>query len=310
MRVFNGIGSFERPEGGVAVTIGTFDGVHLGHRALIEETRRAAAGLGARTAAITWDRHPLETLRPEKVPPLLTTTARKLELLEECGLDITALVAFSRELSQWPPERFVRDILVPLGVVHVVVGERWRFGHGAVGDTDLLTELGAAHGFTVTTLNLVKDGGEPVSSSRIRRAVAEGDMGSAAEMLSRPFDLSGPVVGGDSRGKELGYPTANVALPRGMAHPPRGVYAGRASAPGVAAAAAINVGVNPTFGGDETTTPIRIEAYLLDFSGDLYGIDLRVGFVQRLRNELTFDSVEELIAQMKEDVEAARRLTC
>lgn len=310
MRVFDGIGSFERPEGGVAVTIGTFDGVHLGHRALIEETRRAAAGIGARTAAITWDRHPLETLRREKVPPLLTTTARKLELLEACALDITALVAFSKALSQWPPERFVRDILVPLGVVHVVVGERWRFGHGAVGDTDLLTKLGAAHGFTVTTLNLVKDAGEPVSSSRIRRAVAEGDMGSAAEMLGRPFDLSGPVVGGDSRGKELGYPTANVAVPRGMAHPPRGVYAGRASAPGVDAAAAINVGVNPTFGGDETTTPIRIEAYLLDFSGDLYGIDLRVGFVQRLRNELTFDSVEELIAQMKEDVEAARRLTC
>jgi riboflavin kinase/FMN adenylyltransferase len=310
MKVLNGIGTFERDERGLAVTIGTFDGVHRGHRSLIDATRRAAAGSGARSAAITWDRHPMETLRPDRVPPLLTTTRRKLELLEECGLDVTALVAFTKELSHWPPERFVTDILVPLGVNQVVVGRDWRFGHKAAGDTKLLSGLGHAHGFTVVASDLIREDGDAVSSSRIRRAVAEGEMKAAAQMLVRPFDLSGVVIRGDARGRELGYPTANVALPRGMAHPPRGVYAGRASTGTVDAPAAINVGVNPTFGGDEATTPVRVEAYLLDFSGDLYDAELRVSFTRRLRDEVAFSSVDELLAQMAADVEAARTTTC
>ncbi len=308
MRVFNGLGSLRRPEGGVAVTIGTFDGVHVGHRALIARARSVASARGAVSAALTWDRHPVETLRPGSAPPLLTTTARKLELLEGCGIDLAVVLAFTRELSRWPPERFVEDILVPLGTVHVVVGRDWRFGHKAAGDVRLLGELGRRHGFEVEGLDLVVEGGRRVSSSLIRELVAAGDVQRAAQLLARPFDLDGEVMRGDGRGRALGYPTANIDLPRAMAHPRVGVYAGFAAAPGLWRPAAIDVGVNPTFGGDTATTPVRVEAYLLDFDGDLYGRRLRIGFLHRLRDELRFASVDDLLERMAADVAETRRL--
>ena len=298
------------PPSGSSVTIGTFDGVHLGHRSLIARATAHAAELGATAAVITWDRHPSVVLRPERVPPLLTTPERKIELLEESGVDLVAVLSFTKEFSQWPPERFVADVLVTgLGARYVSVGKSWRFGHKAKGNVALLTELGRAHGFEVEEVELAENAGGVVSSSRLRRAVMDGNLSNAAEMLGRPFDVDGTVVHGDDRGAALGFPTANMALEPGLAYPPRGVYACYASVlPDTDARlrAAVNVGVNPTFGGDPATTPLRIEAYLLDFSGDLYGKTVRVQFVRRLRDEIAFPSPDDLVTQMKKDVEDAR----
>jgi riboflavin kinase/FMN adenylyltransferase len=312
MKTYVGVESLKRAESGSAVTVGTFDGVHLGHRALIARTIEAAATAELMSTAITWDRHPFVTLRPDHVPALLTSQVRKMELIEATGIEACAVLVFDRELSTWPPERFVEDILVSgLGARVVVVGEGWRFGHRAAGDVALLQKMGEELGFEVLRLDLAAVGDEAVSSTRVRAAVGSGDMELAAALLGRRFDIDGTVVKGESRGGALlGYPTANLAVDDSLAHPARGVYAGRAGVGDEWRPAAINVGVNPTFGGDERTSPLRIEAYLLDFDGDLYGQELRVEFWARLRDEVRFDSVDELIAQMGADVEATRALTC
>ncbi len=290
-----------------AVTIGTFDGVHLGHRALIARTVDFASG--RRSVAVTWDRHPNETLRPEHVPPLLTTPERKIELLGELGLDEVVVLPFDESFSRWPPERFARDVLAgALRAQAVCVGSGWRFGHRAQGDAVLLAKLGAELGFQVEEVPLAEVAGAAVSSSRTRQAVADGDMELARALLGRPFDLDGVVIEGDKRGVELGFPTANFALDESLAHPPRGVYAGRARANDIWHPAAINLGVNPTFGGDPRTSPLRVETYLVGFDGDLYGQALRVEFWKRLREEVKFDGREALIAQMARDVEATTSL--
>jgi riboflavin kinase/FMN adenylyltransferase len=259
--------------------------------------------------AVTWDRHPSETLRPRHAPLLLTSLERKLELLADAGLDATLVLAFDEELSSWPPDRFVETVLVQaLHVRSVVVGSDWRFGHRAAGDVPLLIELGARFGFEAEGIRLLEVSGGPVSSSRVRQAVANGDMDLAATLLGRPFDYDGAVGRGDARGKSLGVPTANVPLASKMAHPPPGVYAGRVRAEGRWYQAAINVGVNPTFGGDPHRDAPRIEAYLLDFNGDLYGRTVRVEFWRRLRDEERFSSAATLTEQIERDVAATRRL--
>jgi riboflavin kinase/FMN adenylyltransferase len=285
------------------------DGVHLGHRALAALAIEKARSAGISALAITWDRHPSETLRPEHAPLLLSSLERKLELLEETGLDGTLVLPFDDELSSWSPQRFVSSVLVD--AVHaksVVVGSDWRFGHRAAGDVPLLIELGRQAGFEAEGVKLVEVAGGPVSSSRVRQAVANGDVVLARTLLGRAFDFDGTVVRGDARGKSLGIPTANLPLGPRMAHPLRGVYAGRTRAAGDWYAAAINVGVNPTFGGDPLTSPARIEAYLLDFDGDLYGKEVRVEFWRRLRDEIKFSSPEALVEQIERDVDATRRL--
>jgi riboflavin kinase / FMN adenylyltransferase len=310
VRTLVGVESLTPPPSGTSVTIGTFDGVHLGHRSLIARAAAHAHELGAESAVVTWDRHPSVVLRPDRVPPLLTSPERKVELLEETGMDTVAVLPFTKEFSQWPPERFVDDVLVNgLGARFVSVGKSWRFGHKAKGNVALLTELGRAHGFEVEEVELAENAGGVVSSSRLRRAVMDGNLANATEMLGRPFDVDGTVVHGDDRGAGLGFPTANMELEPGLAYPPRGVYACRASIlpeQDVLLKAAVNVGVNPTFGGQPGATPMRIEAYLLDFEGDLYGKRLRVQFVKRLRDEIAFPSPHDLIAQIKEDVAATR----
>ena len=310
MRPLVGLEALEAFEGGAAVAIGTFDGVHLGHRALIARTIEAARELGLTSAVITWDRHPLATLRPDAVPPLLTTAERKAELIEECGVDLLVVLPFDEEFSHWPPEKFVERVLVEgLGVRSVFVGTGWKFGHKAAGDVALLKEMGAVHGFDVPEVALTEAASGPVSSTRVRQAVAGGEVEVARMLLSRPFDVDGEVLRGDRRGTDLGFPTANTALDDALAHPARGVYAGRArTETGVWYAAAIDLGVNPQFGGDPATSEWRIESYLLDFSGDLYGQNLRVEFHARLRDEATFSSIDALVAQIHEDVEATRAL--
>jgi riboflavin kinase/FMN adenylyltransferase len=312
MRTLAGAAELAPPSGGTAVTVGTFDGVHAGHRALIASTVRRAGDLGATAAALTWDRHPNTVLRPERTPPLLTSQERKLELMEEAGVELAVVLPFTRELSTWPPERFATEVLAEgLGARAVVVGRGWRFGHRATGDVDLLERLGLDLGFEVDALELAHVAGGPASSSRARDAVAAGEMELARALLGRPFDVDGVVVRGDARGVSLGFPTANMLPREGLCRPPRGVYAGRARPEGGAwHRAAVNVGVNPTFGGDPRSSPVQIEAYLLDFEGDLYGRALRVEFWRRLRDERKFDSADELIEQMGRDVAATRTLTC
>jgi riboflavin kinase / FMN adenylyltransferase len=307
-----GLAGLTSPPGGAAVTVGTFDGVHAGHRALIARTVERARELGAVAAAVTWDRHPNTVLRPEHAPCLLTSLERKLELLDDCGIEVAAVLPFTRELSLWPPERFAADVLAGgLGAKAVVVGRGWRFGHRATGDVALLERLGRTLGFDVDAPELTSVGGETASSSRARAAVAAGDMEAARAVLGRPFDFDGIVSRGAARGVGLGFPTANVPPAEGLCRPLRGVYAGRARPDeGRWHRAAVNVGVNPTFGGDPATSPVQIEAYLIDFDGDLYGKPLRVEFWTRLRDERKFNSVDDLVAQMGRDVAAARTLTC
>ena len=324
MKTFYGIDILEPPPDGSVITIGTFDGVHLGHRALIARAINEAVDRGASSAVVSWDRHPAATLRPDKMPPLLCSPERKVELLSERGQDVLAVLPFDKELSQWSAERFVEDVLVKgLGARAVVVGENWRFGKGRTGNVELLTQMGTNLGFDVVGMKLEESGGEPVSSSRIRALIGAGDLDGAAALLGRRFDLDGVVVHGDERGKTLGFPTANVELSPGLAHPPRGVYAGRARVGGDATMlppeegdpvprgwyrAAINIGVNPTFGGDPDVHPARVEAYLLDLDAEIYGAELRVELWSRLRDEEKYEDVAALIEQMRRDVEATRKI--
>ena len=309
MKTFVGVDALEPPPQGSAVTIGTFDGVHLGHRALIARTIADAGARDFASVILTWDRHPAATLRPDKLPPLLTTPERKIELLSERGADVLAVLPFDEQLSKWEPEKFVGEVLVKgLGAKAIVVGKDWRFGRKAAGDVPLLTELGRDLGFDVDGVDLEEVAGEPVSSSRVRAAVTSGDVELAGRLLARPFDLDGVVVHGDDRGKDLGFPTANVDLDPKLAHPARGVYAGRARVGDTWYVAATNVGVNPTFGGDPDRNPLRVESYLVDFDADIYDEPIRVEFWTRLRDELKFATVAELIAQMERDVSETRRV--
>ncbi|MDQ3982103.1 MAG: bifunctional riboflavin kinase/FAD synthetase [Actinomycetota bacterium] len=317
-RVVVGIEALEAPPHGSAVTIGTFDGVHLGHRALVARTVAEARERGLTPVILTWDRHPAMTLRPDAAPPMLSSPERKIELLREAGADLVAVLPFDVPLSQRTPESFVEDVLVKgLGARLVLVGRGWRFGKGRAGSVELLEELGRGFGFEARGVSLEEVGGEAASSSRVRAAVTSGDLVLAERLLGRPFDLDGVVEHGDSRGAGLGYPTANVAIDPTIASPPVGVYAGRAKVRAAASAgapkkggrswfpAATNIGVNPTFGGQG---PPRIETYLLGFEGDLYGRPLRVEFWQRLRDERRFGSADELVAQMGRDVAATEKI--
>jgi riboflavin kinase / FMN adenylyltransferase len=293
-----------------AVTIGTFDGVHLGHQALLRTTLETASRRGLGAVALTWDRHPAMTLRPEVAPPLLTSTERRLELLAQGGIEV-AVLPFDDVLSHLSPEDFAAEILARrLHARAVIVGRGWRFGHRARGDVATLRELGTRLDFDVLPQSLTEARGGPVSSTRIRAAVAAGDMDETGGLLGRRWDFDGTVIHGDKRGAGLGYPTANLLLDPALARPARGIYAGRAQRNGSSHPAAVSVGVNPQFGGEPGRSPVRIEAYLLDFEGDLYGEVLRVELHAKLRDERAFDSVEQLVRQMDLDVEATRALTC
>lgn len=291
---------------GSSVVIGTFDGVHRGHVSLVRAGVAQARSFGGLSCCVTWDRHPTETLAPTRVPSLITSLSRKKELLGALGLDLLLVLAFDGAFVTWAPERFITEVLAEgLDARAVTVGRGFRFGHRAAGDTALMARVGERLGFEMTPAELLEVGGRPVSSTRVRAAIAGGDMGEARKLLGRPWDLDGVVREGARRGTSLGYPTANVELDPSLAKPPTGVYAGRARAGNVWFTAAINVGVNPTF---VPAARARLEAYLLGFSGDLYGRSIRVEMWERLRDELRFGSAEELGAQIGRDVLATRRV--
>ncbi len=291
------------------VTIGAYDGVHLGHQAVIREVNELAAACGCKSVVVTFDQHPAVVVRPESAPMLLTDTALKLELLATTGIDGTYVVHFDEKQAAEEPADFVRRVLVDaLGVRTVVVGEDFHFGRHRSGNVALLRELGAECDFDVQPMPLVAriDGiDEPISSTAIRRALAGGDVEIAAQMLGRPFEARGVVVPGDQRGRLLGFPTANVVVPSEICRPADGVYAGWYERPdGSVHACAMNLGRRPTF--YEHAGASMLEAHLLDFDGELYGEQARVRFTNFLRSERKFDGVDALVAQVKLDIEHAR----
>jgi len=305
-----GPGQFHRRPQGSAVTIGAYDGVHIGHRQLLARVRSHARRLGLDSVVVTFDRHPATVVRPESAPLLLTDLEQKLELLAECGVDATVVVPFDSTRAAERAEDFVSSVLVEdLGARIVVVGEDFHFGHGRQGNVSLLRRLGERYGFEVDGAELTDEAGAVVSSTRIRKLLLAGDVSGAAELLGRPHQVRGRVVRGDGRGGSvLGFPTANVELPVQIAVPGTGIYAGWYTHPdGTADAAAISVGRRPTFYPPEHGgAPELVEAYLLDFEGDLYDQVARVSFVERLRDERRFDRMEDLVAQMTQDAELAR----
>ncbi len=295
--------------GSHAVTIGAYDGVHRGHQAVIGQTQALAAELGVKTAVVTFDPHPAQVIRPESAPRLLTSIDLRLELLEAAGVDTTFVVAFDHERAAETPEEFVRSVLVDaLAAKAVVVGHDFHFGKGRAGNVEVLTGLGRQYGFAVEGLELVPraDGvQESVSSTAIRRALAGGEVETAAEMLGRPHELRGPVTGGDQRGRTIGFPTANVAIGRDMAMPADAVYAAWYLRPdGSRHPAAVNVGKRPTF--YQEAEHSLLEAHLIDFTGDLYDEAARVQFVALLRSEQRFDGIDALKAQLAVDIAQAK----
>jgi riboflavin kinase/FMN adenylyltransferase len=286
------------------VTIGVFDGVHRGHQEIIGQSVKQGQELGLQSVVVTFDPHPAEVVRPGSHPAVLTEPARQAELIEALGADALCVVPFTPDFSRRSPEAFVHGVLVEhLHTAGVVVGENFRFGHRAAGDVALLRELGRRFGFTVTIPPLVTTDSTVFSSTYIRACVAAGDVAAAATALGRPHRLEGVVVRGDRRGQEIGYPTANLLHSRYAAVPADGIYAGWCHRRGEAHMAAVSIGTNPTFAGRER----RVEAYLLDFQGDLYGERVALDFVSRLREQRTYQAVEPLVAQIGEDVGQARQ---
>lgn len=293
--------------GPCVAAIGTFDGVHIGHQALLIGAVRSARQAGLDAVAVTFDRHPLELLAPEAAPPYLTTARQKEHILGSLGLDVLTVLPFNEELRDLSPEGFVEGILVKgLKAQRVHVGEGFRFGRHAAGDTETLRVLGERLGFQVHVEPLVTVDGAPVSSSRIRAAVLRGDVRDAARLLGRNFSLVGTVEEGEGIGRKLGFATANLRMESRMLVPADGVYATLVTAPGLIRAGACSIGTRPTFGGQRRL----VEVHVLDFDGDLYGCELEVAFVERLRDQVTYRTADELVAQMQRDVEQTRSLLC
>jgi riboflavin kinase/FMN adenylyltransferase len=295
--------------GRTVVSIGNFDGVHLGHAHVLREARTSAERLGIDTVvAVTFDPHPMAVLRPEHAPPTLTSIHTRARLLEHAGVDAILVVAFDREIASWSPQEFIDRILVDtLHAGAVVVGSNFRFGNKAAGEVATLVEAGASRDFE--TVGVALDGGPQVwSSTYVRQCLATGDVAGAAEALGRPFTVRGTVVEGDKRGREMGYPTANVPIPPVDAAPADGVYAGRLTRldTGETFPAAISVGTNPTFDGERDR---RVESYVLDRDDlELYGVEVEVAFVDRLRGMVKFEGMDALIETMHDDVRRARDL--
>ena len=287
------------------LALGNFDGLHRGHLKIIERVRRGAAEHGGTPMAMTFDPHPSRVVRPDKAPPLLMTKQQRLEALERAGITAVAVVRFTPELSQWDPETFVRTVLVEwLRVSEVWVGANFLFGHDRSGNFSALRTLGQRYGFRADKIDPVRYKEFVVSSTRVRRLVSEGRMDEAGALLGHQFYIDGRVVPGAHRGRELGFPTANLETSNELL-PPNGVYATMTTIDGIVHPSITNVGIRPTFG---DTTKTIIEAYVLGFDGDLYGRHVRLGFVQRLRDERKFDDVDALRAQIEADRRRAERL--
>ena len=290
------------PSGPLHLAIGVFDGVHVGHQALVRAVAERARGEGATPVAATFDPLPIEVLAPGAPPSALSDIDDRAGLLERCGASSVIVFGFTKEFADMAPEEFV-DRITRAGVVRsICVGEDFQFGRDRSGDLAMLRALGRRHGFKVDVAEPVTVDGQIVSSTRIRNALLAGDVVGAARLLGRAYAVAGIVEHGDKRGRSLGFPTVNLRLPQNRLLPSDGIYAVWAEVAGKRAMAAASLGIRPTFGGGER----RLEAYLLDFSGDLYGDRIRIEFVRRLRDEQRFASAADLSAQIAKDVDQTR----
>jgi riboflavin kinase/FMN adenylyltransferase len=290
---------------GTVATVGTFDGIHLGHWTVLDEIRRRAEATDRRSVLVTFDPHPLRIVRPEHAPLLLTTPIEKKEILAESGLEYAVFLTFTEALSRYSPRRFVEEILLArLGVEELVIGYDHGFGRDRSGGVGALQEMGVELGFTVDVVAPVSSAGAAVSSSRIRSLLLDRRVGEASECLGRPYSIRGVVVRGEGRGRGLGFPTANLRVSeRDKLIPPQGIYAVRGVLKAGTYTGALHLGPRPTFKG----SPPAIELHLLDFDGDIYGEEVRVDFISHLRAIEPFSTVAALVEQIRTDVDAARR---
>jgi len=285
-------------------TIGSFDGIHRGHQALLKPLIAGARAAGAASVLVTFEPHPRCVIDPDHCPPLLTTLEEKTWLLDQLGLDHVVVIPFTRQIAALSAATFMERLLRGIELRRIVVGESHRFGHGQRGDPAFLRRLGTRHGFTVEVAPTLLRGREPISSSRIRRLVLLGQVRAAAQLLGRDYFIRSTVEHGAKRGRQLGFPTANLQIAPNKLLPANGIYAARVDLDDVAYAGALSVGLRPTFGGSSVT----VEVFILDFDADIYGRLLTVWFVQRLRGEKRFASVPALQQQMARDVENTRRI--
>ncbi|MBV9059344.1 MAG: bifunctional riboflavin kinase/FAD synthetase [Pseudonocardiales bacterium] len=303
MQRWRGLEAIPNGWGRSVVTIGVFDGLHRGHARLVSHAVCRAREMGLPSVLMTFDPHPSEVLRPGSHPAQLTSLRRRAELVEQLGVEVFFVLPFTVELSRMPADEFVHTVLIEhLHVADVVVGDNFTFGHKAAGNIGLLRELGRRFGFSAEGVGLLSEGELTFSSTYIRSCVAAGDVAAAATALGRPHRLEGIVVRGDQRGRSLGYPTANLSTPRHAAIPADGVYACRFLHRGRDLAAAVSIGTNPTFSGQER----RVEAFVLDLNEDFYGERVALDFIARLRGMFRFDTPEQLVAQIGDDVARTR----
>lgn len=303
MSVEQELGKFS-PQKEMLLTIGVFDGVHLGHKHLIAQLKELARKQGYLSGVITFSQHPQEVLSPRTKLPSLTGIEQRIALLQDEGVDIVIPLPFTPQLAHLSPKQFLELLKEYLKMKGLVIGPDFALGKDRQGDIDALRRLGREMGFSVTVVPPMRIGGEVVSSTAIRKALAKGDMKRAQNLLGRPFRLQGRVVSGDRRGRELGFPTANLDVAPGQALPTGGVYACRAYIDGQAYSAMTNIGHRPTFGGGQQL----IEVYLLDYQGDLYGQELAIDIIERLRDEKKFDTPQQLKEQIAKDVKQGQAL--
>lgn len=305
MQRWRGVEAIPSGWGRSVVTIGVFDGMHRGHARLVRQAVQRARQRNLPCVLMTFDPHPSEVVRPGSHPAQLSTLRRRAELAEELGVDVFFVLPFTVELSRMAPAEFVHELLVErLHVAEVVVGNNFTFGHKAAGNVQLLRSLGSRFGFVAEDVGLLSQGELTFSSTYIRSCIDAGDVTAAAAALGRPHRVEGIVIRGDQRGRDLGYPTANISTTRYAAIPADGVYACRFVHRGRELAAAVSVGTNPTFSGRER----RVEAYVLDLDEDLYGEQVALDFVQRLRGMERFDTPEQLVSQIDDDVARTREV--
>ncbi len=290
----------------VCVAIGVFDGIHLGHQRVIAEARADAQAAGCASVVLTFDPHPMHVLHPEKAPPLLTSMPHKLRLLEQMNVDVCLLLTFDKPFSEQRPEQFIESLVRHCGHLHeICVGMRFRFGHNRAGDVRLIEKLAPKYGYLAKEVASVKLGEETISSTAVRQHVLHGRLDSAAAMLGRPFSILGVVEPGDARGRRLGFPTANLNIGNEIL-PPSGVYAVRALVGQEPFAGVVNIGVRPTFESRDHRS--FVELHIFDLARDLYSHEVQVSFVQKLRDERKFDSVESLKRQIGVDIAEAQRI--
>lgn len=301
------------PAGPTVVTVGTFDGVHRGHWQVLQQVRRRAEQLGGTAVLLTFEPHPLRIVRPEAAPLLLTTAVEKKEILAESGLDFAVFLPFTRALQNYPPERFVEEVLIGrLHMTHLVIGYDHGFGKGRSGDPETLRRIGQRLGFEVEVIEAVPLDDAAISSSRIRRSLEQGDVAAAAAGLGRPYSVRGPVIRGDGRGRGLGFPTANIHVDSSeKLLPLQGIYAVRAVVPqhrsangGLFVDGVLHLGPRPTFHG----SPPTVELHLFDFDADVYGEEIRVDFCGRIREIHNYRTVAELVDAIRQDCDAARAM--